>query len=151
MKCPLCGLIQDKVLESRQNSSGTSIRRRRECSACSYRFTSYEKIEELPLMVIKHDGRRQPFDIKKIERGLNRAVEKRPVPQMVIEKALHDIEDEAELGGKANHEISSDFLGNLILSKLAEIDRVAYIRFASVYRKFESVDEFIEEINKLKS
>lgn len=149
MKCPLCGLIQDKVLESRQNSSGTSIRRRRECTSCSYRFTSYEKIEELPLMVIKHDGRRQLFDIKKIERGLSRAVEKRPVSQKIIESTLHDIEDEAELGGKANHEISSDFLGDLILSKLAEIDKVAYVRFASVYKKFESVDEFIVEINSL--
>ncbi len=149
MKCPLCGFVQDKVLESRQNSSGTSIRRRRECSSCSYRFTSYEKIEEIPLMVIKHDGRRQPFDIKKIERGLSRAVEKRPVPQMVIERMLHEIEDEAELGGKANHEISSDFLGDLTLSKLADIDKVAYIRFASVYKKFENVDEFIEEINRL--
>ncbi|MGL1890313.1 MAG: transcriptional regulator NrdR [Spirochaetaceae bacterium] len=149
MKCPLCGLIQDKVLESRQNSSGTSIRRRRECAACSYRFTSYEKIEEIPLMVVKHDGRRQPFDIKKIERGLSRAVEKRPVPQLTIEKTLHDIEDESELGGKASHEISSDFLGDLILQKLSSIDKVAYIRFASVYRKFENVDEFIEEIEKL--
>lgn len=101
-------------------------------------------------MVIKHDGRRQPFDIKKIERGLHRAVEKRPVPHMVIEKTLHDIEDEAELGGKTNHEISSDFLGNLILTKLAEIDKVAYIRFASVYRRFEDVDEFLQEINRLK-
>ncbi len=149
MKCPLCGLLQDKVLESRQNSSGTSIRRRRECTTCSYRFTSYEKIEEIPLMVIKHDGRRQPFDIKKIERGLNRAVEKRPVPQMTIESALHEIEDEAELGGKASHEISSEFLGDLILRKLAQLDKVAYIRFASVYKKFENVDEFIEEINRL--
>lgn len=149
MKCPLCGLIQDKVLESRQNSSGTSIRRRRECASCSYRFTSYEKIEEIPLMVIKHDGRRQPFDIKKIDRGINRALEKRPVAGMTIEKILHEIEDEAELGGKANHEINSDFLGNLILSKLATVDKVAYIRFASVYKKFENVDEFIEEINRL--
>lgn len=149
MKCPLCGLIQDKVLESRQNSSGTSIRRRRECASCSYRFTSYEKIEEIPLMVIKHDGRRQPFDIKKIDRGINRALEKRPVTGLTIEKILHDIEDEAELGGKSSHEIHSDFLGDLILSKLAAIDKVAYIRFASVYKKFENVDEFIEEINQL--
>lgn len=150
MKCPLCGNIQDKVLESRQNTSGTSIRRRRECSTCSYRFTSYEKIEEIPLMVIKHDGRRQPFDIKKIERGLNRAVEKRPIPQMEIEKTLHEIEDEAELGGKGSHEISSDFLGDIILTKLSKLDKVAYIRFASVYKKFENVDEFVEEINSLK-
>jgi len=149
MKCPLCGLIQDKVLESRQNSSGTSIRRRRECASCSYRFTSYEKIEEIPLMVIKHDGRRQPFDIKKIDRGINRALEKRPVTGMVIEKILHEIEDEAELGGKVNHEINSDFLGDLILSKLAAVDKVAYIRFASVYKRFENVDEFIEEIDQL--
>ncbi|MBN2616870.1 MAG: transcriptional repressor NrdR [Spirochaetales bacterium] len=150
MKCPLCGQINDKVLESRQNSSGTSIRRRRECAACSYRFTSYEKIEEIPLMVIKSDGRRQPFDIKKIDRGINRAVEKRPVSRMTIEKTLHEIEDEAELGGKANHEISSEFLGNLILSKLEAIDKVAYIRFASVYKKFENVEEFVVEINTIK-
>lgn len=150
MKCPLCGQIQDKVLESRQNSSGTSIRRRRECASCSYRFTSYEKIEEIPLMVIKSDGRRQPFDIKKIERGFQRALEKRPISQVVIEKSLHEIEDEAELGGKANHEISSDFLGDLILSKLASLDKVAYIRFASVYKKFENVEEFVEEINTIK-
>lgn len=149
MKCPLCGNIQDKVLESRQNSSATSIRRRRECASCSYRFTSYEKIEEIPLMVVKHDGRRQPFDIKKIERGLVRAVEKRPIPQMTIEKTLHQIEDEAEHGGKGTHEITSDFLGDLILSKLAKLDKVAYIRFASVYKKFENVEEFIEEINSL--
>ena len=149
MKCPLCGLTQDKVLESRQNSSGTSIRRRRECSSCSYRFTSYEKIEEIPLMVVKHDGRRQPFDIKKIERGLNRAVEKRPVPQMVIETTLHQIEDDAEHGSKGKHEITSEFLGDLILSKLAILDKVAYIRFASVYKKFENVDEFVKEIDKL--
>jgi transcriptional repressor NrdR len=149
MKCPLCGGINDKVLESRQNSSGTSIRRRRECISCNYRFTSYEKIEEIPLMVVKHDGRRQPFDIKKIERGLSRAVEKRPVPQRIIENTLHEIEDEAELGGKGNHEITSDFLGDLILNKLSKIDKVAYVRFASVYKKFENVQEFIKEINNL--
>ncbi len=100
-------------------------------------------------MVVKHDGRRQPFDIKKIERGLSRAVEKRPVPQMEIEKTLHIIEDEAEHGGKVSHEITSDFLGDLILSKLSKLDRVAYIRFASVYKKFENVDEFIKEIESL--
>lgn len=149
VKCPLCGNLNDKVLESRQNSSGTSIRRRRECSSCSYRFTSYEKIEEIPLMVIKGDGRRQPFDIKKIERGVHRAVEKRPIPQRTIENLLHEIEDEAELEGKGRHEISSDFIGSLILGKLAKLDQIAYIRFASVYKKFKDVKEFIKEIETL--
>lgn len=100
-------------------------------------------------MVVKHNERRQPFDIKKIERGLSRAVEKRPVPQLEIERILHEVEDEAEHKGKGSHEISSDFLGDLILSKLSTLDRVAYIRFASVYKKFENVDEFIKEINNL--
>jgi len=149
MKCPLCGHQEDKVLESRQNISATSIRRRRECLGCGYRFTSYERIEEIPLMVIKSDGRREPFDIKKIERGLTRALEKRPVTQLVIEETLNQIEDEAALGGKANHEVSTKMLGELVLHKIYELDRVAYVRFASVYKKFANVEEFIREIEHI--
>ncbi|WP_028973224.1 transcriptional regulator NrdR [Spirochaeta cellobiosiphila] len=149
MKCPLCGSLDDKVLESRQNISGTSIRRRRECNSCAYRFTSYERIEETPLMVIKSDGRRQPFDIKKIERGLNRALEKRAVPSVTIENILNKIEDEAAILGKASHEIPSIQIGEIVLKKLYELDRVAYIRFASVYKKFNDVAEFVNEIEKI--
>lgn len=149
MKCPLCGHMEDKVIESRQNISGTTLRRRRECLACSYRFTSYERIEEIPLMVVKSDGRREPFDIKKVERGLTRALEKRPVSQVTIEEVLNDIEDEAALAGKSNHELTTRALGELVLKKLAALDKVAYVRFASVYKKFTSVEEFIREIEIL--
>lgn len=149
MKCPLCGSHEDKVIESRQNASGTSIRRRRECLGCGYRFTSYEHIDEKQVMVIKRDGRRQPFDIKKLERGLQRSLEKRPVPQLAIEEMLHDIEDEAAMRAKSTHEIKSHELGDMILGKLYKIDTVAYIRFASVYRKFENVDQFLIEIGRL--
>jgi transcriptional repressor NrdR len=151
MKCPLCGNLEDKVLESRQNISGTSIRRRRECISCGYRFTSYERIEEIPLMVVKSDGRRQPFDIKKIERGISHALEKRPVSQLMVEKILGEVEDEAALEGKQNHELPSKVLGEMVLKKLYEVDRVAYVRFASVYKSFDSVDEFVKEIEKIAS
>lgn len=150
MKCPLCGHLEDKVIESRQNISGTSLRRRRECLDCGYRFTSYERIEEIPLMCVKADGRREPFDIKKVERGLVRALEKRPVTQLQIEETLNDIEDEAALAGKGSHEIPTKQIGELVLNKIAALDKVAYVRFASVYKKFENVDEFIREIEKIK-
>jgi transcriptional repressor NrdR len=149
MKCPFCGAIDDKVLESRQNSSGTTIRRRRECLACSYRFTSYEKIEETPLMVIKSDDRREPFDLKKIERGLLRAIEKRPVSRLKLDEVLHKIEDQAEMKGKGTNEISSEEIGEMVLSELFKLDEVAYVRFASVYRQFEEVGEFVSVIEKL--
>ncbi len=149
MKCPLCGTLDDKVIESRQNISGTSIRRRRECSACGYRFTSYEKVEEIPLMVIKRDKSRQPFDLKKLERGLQRAIEKRPVSQFQVDTILHSIEDEANLRGKSTHEITSEELGELIMTQLFELDKVAYVRFASVYRHFENVEEFVQVIESL--
>lgn len=149
MKCPLCGCQEDKVLESRQNISGTSIRRRRECLGCAYRFTSYERIEEIPLMVIKSDGRRQPFDIKKVERGLQRAIEKRPISQVELEKILNEIEDEAAIVSRSSHEIPSEAIGEMTLKKLYILDRVAYIRFASVYKKFEDVEQFIKEIETI--
>lgn len=149
MKCPLCGTMEDKVIESRQNISGTAIRRRRECLSCQYRFTSYERIEDVPLMVVKCDGRRQPFSVKKLERGIQRACEKRPIPQVTQEEILNKLEDEANIRGKGNHEISSRELGEMILEKLYPLDKVAYIRFASVYRKFEDVAEFVNEIENL--
>ncbi len=149
MKCPLCENLDDKVIESRQNISGTSIRRRRECSACGYRFTSYEKVEEIPLMVVKKDETRQIFDLKKLERGIQRAIEKRPVSQVNVDCMLHEIEDEANLKGRSNHEISSIDLGEMVMNRLFELDKVAYVRFASVYRHFENVEEFVKIIDTL--
>ena len=149
MRCPHCQETEDKVIESRQNASGTSIRRRRECIACGYRFTSYERIEEKPLMVIKRDGRREPFSIEKIEQGIQRSLQKRPVSQKQVEEMLHSVEDEAVLLSKNSREISSERIGEIVLKKLYELDGVAYVRFASVYRMFDNVSEFINEIEKL--
>jgi len=149
MRCPHCGGIEDRVIESRQNASGTVIRRRRECAECGYRFTSYEHIEEKKLKVIKRDGRRAPFDLDKLEAGIQKSLEKRPVSQEVIEEILHGIEDEAMLKARSSHEISSSDLGEMVLQKLHAVDRVAYVRFASVYRMFANVDEFIREIEDL--
>ena len=122
MRCPYCGSFDDKVTESRQMANGESIRRRRQCISCGHRFTSYEKIEEKPFMVVKRDGRRQPFDIKKVAKGIERALEKRPV--------------------------STDFI-DLIVNELNSVDKVAYIRFASVYRHFTNLEEFITEVKKI--
>ncbi|MDR0585831.1 MAG: transcriptional regulator NrdR [Treponema sp.] len=149
MRCPHCGSIDDKVVESRTLANGEAIRRRRECNGCGYRFTSYERIEDKQFMVVKKDGRREPFDRAKIEKGVTRALEKRPFSQMRIESLVNDVEDQAAMLGKMNHEISSTALGDLVLEKLGVIDKVAYIRFASVYRHFENLDEFVHEIQKL--
>ena len=149
MRCPHCGSFDDKVIESRTLANGDAIRRRRECSGCGYRFTSYERTEDKQFMVIKRGGRREPFDRIKIERGVDRALEKRPVSQMGIESLVNEIEDQAAILGKVNHEIDSAVVGDLVLEKLAALDKVAYIRFASVYRHFENLDEFIEEIQKV--
>ena len=149
MRCPHCGNFDDKVIESRTLAAGEAIRRRRECSGCGYRFTSYERIEDKQFMVVKRDGRREPFDRLKIEKGVERALEKRPFSSMQIESLVNDIEDQAEIMGRASHEISSRDLGELVLSKIGSIDKVAYVRFASVYRHFENPEEFIREIQKL--
>lgn len=149
MKCPYCGSLEDKVIDSRTLANGEAIRRRRECLACGLRFTSYERIEEKPLMVVKRDGRREPFERQKIERGLVRALEKRPVSQMSIENLINEIEDEAAEQAKASNEISSEELGRMVLRKLYALDKVAYIRFASVYRKYDTLNEFIHEIERL--
>lgn len=149
MRCPHCGSIEDRVIESRQNASGTVIRRRRECASCEYRFTSYEHIEEKMLKIIKRDGRREPFDLAKLEVGIQKSLEKRPVSQEVVENLLHEIEDEAALKAKNSHEILASEIGDLVLERLYKVDRVAYVRFASVYRMFDNVDEFIKAIEDL--
>ncbi len=151
MRCPNCGSLDDKVLESRTMAQGESIRRRRACVSCGYRFTSYERIEEKPFMVVKRDGRRQPFDRDKLEKGIGRALEKRPVSMDTLENLLNDIEDKAVIKSHASREISTEDLGDLVLEELHAVDKVAYIRFASVYRHFENLDEFISEVNKLEA
>ncbi len=149
MRCPNCGKLDDKVLESRTMINGESIRRRRECLSCGYRFTSYERIDEKPFMVIKRDQRRQPFDRSKLEKGIERALEKRPVSTSMIEQISNDIEDLAVKKGRESREISTSDLGELVLEKLYTIDKVAYIRFASVYKQFDNLDEFITEVKNI--
>ena len=149
MRCPHCGNFDDKVIESRTLANGEAIRRRRECNGCGYRFTSYERIEDKQFMVIKKDGRREPFDRAKIERGVQRALEKRPVSQMSIESLINQIEDSPAIMGKVNHEIDATAIGDLVLEKLGLLDQVAYIRFASVYRRFANLEEFISAIQKV--
>ena len=140
MRCPYCGSVDDKVVESRTLGQGDCIRRRRECLSCGYRFTSYERIEEKPLMVVKRNGRREPFDRAKLER---------PVSMNEIENIVSDIEDAAVMNSKSAKEIKSTELGEMVLARLYTVDKVAYIRFASVYKKFNDLDEFINEVKKI--
>jgi len=149
MRCPHCGNFDDKVIDSRTLANGDAIRRRRECNSCGFRFTSYERIEGKQFMVVKRDGRREPFDRAKMERGVQRALEKRPISQMSIESLINEVEDQTAILGK-NREIDSKVIGDLILEKLAALDQVAYVRFASVYRHFGNLNEFIREIQRIK-
>ena len=149
MRCPYCGKLDDKVIESRTMANGESIRRRRECLECGYRFTSYERIEEKPFMIVKRDGRRQPFDRSKLEKGIQRALEKRSVATSTIENLINEIEDEAIMRGKSAREITTSELGELVLEYLYKFDKVAYIRFASAYKHFESLEEFITEVKNV--
>ena len=151
MRCPYCGSLDDKVIESRTMANGESIRRRRECLSCGYRFTSYERIEEKPFMVIKRDGRMEPFDLEKLSKGIERALEKRPVSTGMIEQIVNEIEDQAYTKGKSTREISTTDLGELVLDRLHDVDKVAYIRFASVYKHFNDLDEFVNEVNRLEA
>ncbi|MGP1576232.1 MAG: transcriptional regulator NrdR [Treponema sp.] len=148
MRCPYCGCLEDKVVESRTLAQGGSIRRRRECLHCGCRFTSYEHIDEKPLMVIKRDKRREPFNRTKLERGIERSLEKRPISMQIIENIVNEIEDAASMSGKGAKEITSTQLGEMVLAKLYHVDKVAYIRFASVYKQFNDLDEFIYEVKK---
>ncbi|MFW5712750.1 MAG: transcriptional regulator NrdR [bacterium] len=149
MQCPHCNANNDKVLESRSLPGGTSIRRRRVCLECGYRFTSYEHIEEKQLMVRKRDGRREPFDRQKLERGLQTSLEKRPVSQLLIEEIVHYIEDEAAIRQAGTHEIDSAQIGEMVLEQLYQVDKVGYIRFASVYKMFEDVEAFKRELDAM--
>ena len=148
MRCVFCGHEDSKVLDSRPVEEGRSIRRRRECLNCNRRFTTYERVEELPLIVVKSDNRRELFDANKILNGLIKACDKRQVPFSVLENIVHDIE--RELANHLEQEISSKTIGEMVMQKLRSVDQVAYVRFASVYRNFEDVSTFIEEIRKLK-
>ena len=147
MKCPYCGNENNKVVDSRDSSENTSIRRRRECLKCKRRFTTYEHIEEATLMVIKKDGRREPFDRKKIFSGLVRACEKRPVGMEKIESTVEAIE--RQIMRKFDQEVSSQQIGELVMEKLSKIDEIAYVRFASVYRQFKDVSQFMKELKDI--
>ncbi len=149
MKCPRCSGSEDKVLESRQNKDGSAIRRRRECLSCGFRFTSYERIEEKPIIVIKKDGREQPFDIKKVERGIRTSTDKLKISQATIDRLLNSIEDEIiEMAGHGRRVTSSE-IGETTLKELYKVSKVAYVRFASVYRQFDDLDKFIQEIENI--
>jgi transcriptional repressor NrdR len=147
MKCSYCGYKEDRVVDSRPTSAGTAIRRRRECLKCGKRFTTYEYIEEVSLMVIKKDGRREPFDRKKILNGIIKACEKRPVGMEQIEEAVKFVE--RALQRKSDREVSSHRIGELMMERLKLLDDVAYVRFASVYRQFRDVGQFMEELQDI--
>jgi transcriptional repressor NrdR len=149
MRCPHCGKFGDKVLDSRRHKIGDAVRRRRECLSCGYRFTSFERIEEKPLMVVKRDGRREPFDRKKLERGLRHSIQKRPVPELAVERIVNEVEERAAFKAGEARELKASIIGGFVLRKLYKLDKVAYIRFASVYRRYENLEEFVSEIKRL--
>lgn len=147
MKCPFCGHDEDRVIDSRPAEDGAAIRRRRECIGCGARFTTYEKIETLPFLVVKKDGTREPFNRDKLLSGLLKACEKRPVSNEQLMGLLTFVEGQVQ--NAVNREISSRDIGELVMKKLKEIDEVAYVRFASVYRQFKDVNSFLEELNEM--
>lgn len=148
MRCPFCLHLDSKVLDSRQTEEGVSIRRRRECMACQKRFTTYERLDEMPFLVIKKDGRREAFSRSKILSGIMRACEKRPISSETIEETVGEIERQVRSG--LDREIASEYIGELVMDKLRALDDVAYVRFASVYRQFKDIDSFIEELQQLR-
>ena len=147
MKCPFCGHLEDKVVDSREGKDGLAIRRRRECLRCGRRFTSYERIDEIPFMVIKKDGKREPFDRNKVLAGLRRACEKRPVSPPSLESVADEVEQ--MLQDAPEREIQTQAIGEKVIERLKELDKVAYVRFASVYRQFGDVDQFMKELKDL--
>ena len=147
MKCPFCGHQEDKVVDSRASGEGASIRRRRECLKCAKRFTTYEHLEEQPLMVIKKDGRREPFDRQKLLSGLVKASEKRPVSMEALEGLIDELE--RELSQQFEREVPSREIGERVMRRLHSLDPVAYVRFASVYREFKDVEQFMRELKDL--
>ena len=147
MKCPYCGHPESKVIDSRPADENASIRRRRECLSCARRFTTYETVESLPIVVIKKDGSRQSFDRQKVLRGMIRACEKRPVTLAELERIADEIEQ--ELQNSMEREIRTEVIGEKVMDRLRKVDQVAYVRFASVYRQFKDIDTFMAELNKL--
>ena len=147
MKCPYCGTNDSKVIDSRPTEEGTTIRRRRECLACKKRFTTYEVIERMPLVVIKRDGSRQSFDKIKLINGMVRACEKRPVTLSQLEAIADSIEQDLQSG--VEREISSSDIGEMVMVRLKDVDEVAYVRFASVYRSFKDINSFMDELKRL--
>mgnify|MGYP002537542912 CR=1 FL=1 len=147
MKCPFCVYTESKVIDSRPAEEGATIRRRRECLACQKRFTTYEIIERLPLVVVKRDGSRQSFDKVKLINGMVRACEKRPVTLSQLESIADDIEQ--ELQSALEREITTEQVGEMVMKRLKDVDEVAYVRFASVYRQFKDIDTFMQELTKL--
>jgi transcriptional repressor NrdR len=147
MRCPFCGFIEDKVVDSREAKDGDAIRRRRECMSCGRRFTSYERIDEIPYMVVKKDGRRETFDRHKIMSGLLRACEKRPISSSQLEAIVDEVEKNVQ--DSSDRELSTSDIGKIIMRRLKGLDKVAYVRFASVYLEFEDVSEFMSELKNL--
>ena len=147
MRCPYCSYTESKVIDSRPAEEGTTIRRRRECLSCGKRFTTYEIIERLPLLVVKRDGSRQSFDRMKLIGGMVKACEKRPVRVDEIEHIADEIEQ--ELQSSLEREVASDQIGEMVMERLKSLDQVAYVRFASVYRQFKDINTFLDELNKL--
>ncbi len=147
MKCPYCDYFETKVIDSRPTDEGQTIRRRRECVKCNKRYTTYEKIEEIPLVLVKKDGNRQSYNRNKLLSGIIRACEKRPVSMVEIERLVDEIEK--DLYNSMEKEITTKFIGERVMSKLKSIDEVAYVRFASVYRQFKDINTFMDELKKL--
>ena len=147
MKCKYCGCTESKVIDSRTNEDCTSVRRRRECMNCGRRFTTFEEYETIPVLVVKTNGDRQPFDREKVKKGIIKACEKRPVTFAQIEEMVSNIEK--EIYNKLEPEIKSSEIGELVMNAIKEVDEVAYIRFASVYRQFKDIDTFMEELKKI--
>mgnify|MGYP000911677822 FL=1 len=147
MKCPFCFAVDSKVVDSRPTDEGTTIRRRRECTHCGKRFTTYEKVEHIPILVVKKDGRREVFDSDKILSGLLKACEKRPITMKDLEAVVQDIEK--QVYNSLDREITSQRIGEMVMERLKSLDEVAYVRFASVYRQFKDINTFVEELDKL--
>lgn len=147
MRCPFCGHLEDKVVDSRESREGDAVRRRRECLACGRRFTSYERVEETPVLIVKKDGRREPFDRAKLLKGMSAACQKRPVTLAQLEEAAGDIQ--AQLLERTDKEIPSRDLGELVMDALKRLDSVAYVRFASVYREFRDLHDFVRHLEGL--
>lgn len=148
MNCPFCGYKEDRVIDSRESREGDSIRRRRECLQCLRRFTTYERIDELPYLVIKKDGRREKFDRQKVLSGLLKACEKRPISMSVLANLVDEVD--GLLAERPEREISTTEIGEFLMGKLAQLDKIAYVRFASVYRDFQDVEAFLSELKDLK-